>query len=105
MKTGLPVLGLAVILAAACSIPDLRHGERNVRLVDPTQTRHCQRLDTTQATLPVNAKPDNDPERLARLLADRARSSAYDIGGDTLVADGPIVEGSQMFIIYRCRSR
>lgn len=99
--------GLVVgTLTAGCSWVQLERGAEGVRLVQPSHALNCERLGTTTTSVRSRvAGVERDPDKVAAELADLARNSAWELNGDTIVADGPPRDGEQRFIIYRCRSR
>jgi hypothetical protein len=95
-----------LLLTSACQWVDLERGAEGVRLVEASHARTCERLGTTTTSVRDRiAGVERSREKVAQELADLARNSAWDLGGDTIVADGPPREGEQRFVIYRCRSR
>jgi len=106
MSRLLVVSAIAVVLVVGCSWVTLERGAEGVRLVPPSQALNCERLGTTTTSVKSRvAGVERSPEKVAAELADLARNSAWDLNGDTIVADGPLRDGEQRFIIYRCRSR
>lgn len=96
----------AAFLLSACSWVDLERGAEGVRLVEPSQALNCERLGTTTTSVKSRvAGVERSPSKVFAELADLARNSAWELNGDTIVADGPLRDGEQRFIIYRCRSR
>jgi hypothetical protein len=99
----LPLLAAAL---ASCSWVTLERGAEGVRLVEPPRAINCERLGTTTTSVRDRvAGIDRSADKVASELADLARNSAWEINGDTIVADGPVQDGQRRFIIYRCRSR
>ncbi len=101
------IAGAAVaLLTAGCSWVKLERGAEGVRLVEPSMVTNCERLGTTTTSVRERvAGVERSPGKVEAELADLARNSAWDMNGDTIVADGPVQDGEQRFIIYRCRSR
>jgi len=96
----------AAVLAAGCSWVELERGAEGVRLVEPSMITNCERLGTTTTSVRERvAGVERSPAKVEAELADLARNSAWDLNGDTIVADGPPRDGRQRFTIYRCRSR
>lgn len=99
------MIGTALLLAG-CNWVKLERGAEGVRLVSASQVLNCERLGTTTTSVKSRvAGVERNPEKVAAELADLARNSAWDMNGDTIVADGPVRDGEQRFVIYRCRSR
>lgn len=96
----------ALTLNAACTWVELERGAEGVRLVEPSHVLNCERLGTTTTSVKSRvAGVERSPDKVAAELADLARNSAWDLNGDTIVADGPVEDGERRFVIYRCRSR
>ncbi len=105
MRTTL-VTGLAILLMAGCNWVKLEHGADSVRLVEPSQVRNCERLGTTTTSVRSRvAGIERSSRKVSDELANLARNSAWEMSGDTIVADSPPGEGKQRFVVYRCRSR
>jgi len=106
MKKALIAGAAVALLAAGCSWVKLERGAEGVRLVKPSQALNCERLGTTTTSVRNRvAGIERSPDKVATELANLARNSAWDLNGDTIVADGPPQDGKQRFTIYRCRSR
>lgn len=106
MKIHILAATSAVLILASCTWVKLERGAEGVRLVERSQVLNCERLGTTTTSVRSRvAGVERDPDKVAAELADLARNSAWDINGDTIVADGPLRDGEQRFVIYRCRSR
>lgn len=104
MRTTL-VTGLAILLMTGCSWVKVEHGANSVRLVEASQVRDCERLGTTTTSVRSRvAGVERSSRKVSEELANLARNSAWEMGGDTIVADGPPDEGRQRFVVYRCRS-
>jgi hypothetical protein len=98
------LLLIASLTIAACTWVKTEPGAEAIPLVGMDAVTHCERLG--QATTSVRdrvAGVQRRPGKVEDELADLARNSALDIGGDTLVADGPVRDGQQRFLIFRCR--
>lgn len=100
------MIGAAALVLAGCTWVKLERGAEGVRLVEPSHVRNCERLGSTTTSVRSRvAGVERSPAKVEAELADLARNSAWDMNGDTIVADGPIEDGERRFIIYRCRSR
>ncbi|RFF32845.1 DUF4156 domain-containing protein [Wenzhouxiangella sediminis] len=106
MKIHVPAAVTAALILSSCTWVELERGAEGVRLVEPSHVLNCERLGTTTTSVKSRvAGVERDPDKVAAELADLARNSAWDMNGDTIVADGPARDGEQRFVIYRCRSR
>lgn len=106
MRTAIIASAVAASLLAGCTWVKLERGAEGVRLVEPSHVRNCERLGSTTTSVRNRvAGIERSPGKVEAELADLARNSAWDMNGDTIVADGPPREGEQRFTIYRCRSR
>ena len=97
---------LAVILMlCGCTWVKTDPGAEQVNLVSAAEARDCERIGRATASVRDRvAGVQRRAERVGDELADLARNSAVELGGDTIVADGPVTDGEQRFIIYRCRN-
>lgn len=106
MKYALIIFTAALSLTSGCSWVELDRGAESVRVVERSRATNCERLAMTTTSVRTRvAGVERSPEKVAAELADLARNSAWELDGDTIVADGPQREGKQRFIIYRCRKR
>jgi hypothetical protein len=106
MKKTLIAAAAAAAVTAGCTWVKLERGAEGVRLVEPSMVTNCERLGTTTTSVRDRvAGVERNAAKVRAELADLARNSAWDMTGDTIVADGPVREGEQRFIVYRCRSR
>jgi hypothetical protein len=88
---------------AGCTWVDLKPQGEKVRLLTPAEVKHCRHLGhvttTTAATIGIFARGTSTVrEELERL----ARNHAGGMGGDTVVATGPLADGEQSYDVYRC---
>ena len=99
----LSVLCLAVSLLAACTWVEPTKESSNVTLVKSFNVKACKKLTTTTATVAqkVGIIERND-ETFTEELITLAKNKAASLGGDSIVARGPAVDGSMTFDIYKC---
>lgn len=95
---------LGLLLVTGCTWVKPEPGSERVRIVTAEEAAGCQRIGTASASvrdrvLAVQRKPG----KVAAELDTLARGSALDLGGDTLVPAGPVVDGKRDYIVYRCR--
>jgi hypothetical protein len=97
------VLFLTVFLAGCANWVKLDEGAENIRLVSSAEVSRCDRIGQTTASVRERVGVyQRRPGRVEEELANLARNSALEIGGDTIVADGPVDDGRQRFLIYQC---
>jgi len=105
-KQGLKPLVLVLLGISAvggCTWVDAVPGASRVTLVMPQHVSQCQPLGTTTSQVKAQVGPIHRSEsKVEEELLTLARNSAVEIGGDTLVAEGPPNQGSQRFRIYKC---
>jgi hypothetical protein len=107
MHRGFLVSSLAVLIAIApvgCTWVALTPEAESVRVVPPEATAACERVGSTKARTKasVGIFPRSD-EKVAEELETLARNDAPELGGNTVVAEGPVdEEGVQRFGIYAC---
>ena len=94
---------LSVGLLAACALVELKPQGEKVRILAAQEVGRCKELGrvstNTAAKVGFIARPKGDvQEEVYRL----ARNNAADMGGDSVVALGPLIEGEQAFKVYRC---
>ena len=75
-----------------------------VRVAQPSAVENCRKVGATKArTQPTLGIFDRSNAKVAEELQTMARNDAPGLGGDTVVAEGPIsLEGVQDFGIYDC---
>lgn len=104
LKLMISVLLLAGLLSG-CTWVRTEPGAEQVRVADANAVRQCERLGQTTVSLRDRVGAvQRRPGRVADELTVLGRNSAVEIGGDTIVADGPVQDGQRRFIIYRCRT-
>jgi hypothetical protein len=98
------VFMLTVILAASgCTWVDPVPGASRVTLVMPQHVSQCQPLGSTTSQVKAQVGPVHRSEsKVQEELLTLAKNSAVEIGGDTLVAEGPPSQGTQRFRIFKC---
>jgi hypothetical protein len=91
------------LAASGCTWVDSVPGASRVTLVMPQHVSQCQPLGTTTSQVKAQVGPVHRSEsKVQEELLTLARNSAVEIGGDTLVAEGPPSQGTQRFRIYKC---
>jgi len=91
-------------MLAGCAWVDLEEQAVNVRVASLSQVEACKQLGRTSVSvLDSVAGISRSEEKMAGELETLARNSAVDMNGDTVVAVSKIIDGEQVFNVYRCR--
>lgn len=107
MKTRIACLTLGAAVAAStagCAWVDLKPQAEKVRTLAPQEVGRCKPVGRVTAnTLPkvlgfIARNKDTVQEEVRRL----ASNNAADMGADTIVPAGPLIDGEQSFNAYRC---
>jgi len=93
------------LLAGACTWVKLTAPGEGVHVGTLAEVNKCQRLGATHAkTSPKAWIFSRSAKKIDSELENLARNEAGDMGGDTIVAQGPTSsEGRRSFDVYRCR--
>lgn len=92
-----------VLFVCSCSWVKPEYGAEKVALVKLAHIQNCKKVgtvysNTTNRILGIHRSHKKVNDELLTL----AKNEALELGGDTLVALGPVVEGEQKFDAYRC---
>jgi len=88
---------------SACSWVALSPGADAVRVATAADVAQCKPRGSTTVNVLGKVGPiDRNPATVEGELAMLARNSALEIGGDTVVAAGPVEDGKRKFDVYRC---
>lgn len=103
MKLHHYVLFLTIICLPACTWVELTPAGSSVTLVKAFNVKSCKKVGTTTATVTnkvgvVARSEDKVTEELTTLAKNRAAT----MGGDSIVAQPPVVDGSMSFEVYKC---
>ena len=95
----------AALLGSACSWVDLTPSGQNVRVGTMAQTMHCEKLGATHAKTSTEVGIfSRSPKKIDEELEYLARNEAAEMGGNTIVAQGPTSsEGRRSFDVFRCQ--
>jgi hypothetical protein len=94
--------GLA-LAAGACTWVETRPGTENIVIAEPDQVVDCTRQGTTRASVRDRvAGVQRKPGKVAEEIETLARTSAMEMGGNSLVPVGPVRDGAREFIVYKC---
>jgi hypothetical protein len=90
-------------LTAGCTWVDLKPRGGKVRVLTVEEVGSCQELGRVSAVTAaqigfIARGRDTVQEEVYRL----ARNNAGDMGGDTIIPAGPLIDGEQPFKVYRC---
>jgi len=101
---GLPVTILTLVLLGGCTWVKPEPGSERIRIASADAVAACTRQGTTRASLRDRvASVQRKPGKVAEEIETLARASALEMGGDTLVPIGPVVNGAREFVVFRCR--
>ena len=94
---------VVALLSIACTWVKPLPGSAEVALVKPAHTQNCTKVgavyaNTTNRILGIHRSTKKVNDELLVL----AKKEAHTLGGDTLVALGPVIEGKQRFDAYQC---
>jgi hypothetical protein len=93
------------LLGSACTWVELTPSGQNVRVGTMAQAMHCERLGATHAKTSTRVGIfSRTPKKIDEELEFLARNEAADMGGNTIVAQGPTSsEGRRSFDVFRCQ--
>ncbi len=103
MKLQFYALSLAIVCLPACTWVEPTRESSEVTLVKDFNVKTCKKLGSTTAT--VKQKIGiiiRDEDTVLEELTTLAKNSAAKMGGDSVVAKEPMVDGVMSFDIYRC---
>ncbi len=96
-------IGLAILILSACTWVETNPELRKVRIVSAGEVIGCQRLgEANVATSATFGLFDRYTKSIDEELAALARSTAVELGGNTLVPLSEVVDGRQRFAVYDC---
>ena len=97
------LLVLLIGMLTACNLVKPTDASRDVRLATYDQVEQCKKLGKATVSvldkLGFMARSEEKIEEELRILAG---NSATEMGGDTIVAAGPVSEGERPFDVYHC---
>jgi hypothetical protein len=97
----IPLAGLAGL--GGCSWVSLTPSGERVRVLQPEEVGACERVGKTSATTKASVIGiGRSYLDIVEELENLARNAAEGMGGDTVVAEGPVVGGTRTFGVYRC---
>lgn len=104
MKLHQYALPLVIICLPACTWVEPTSESSEVTLVKSFNVKSCKKLGTTNATVTHKVGPvTRDADTVTEELITLAKNRAAKMGGDSIVAQQPAVDGSMSFDIYKCK--
>lgn len=102
------LLLIALVSLASCTWVKPKPGSEQIRVIPADQgaerVADCERLGTTRASVRDRvAGVQRKPGKVAEEIETLARTSAMEMGADTLVELGPVQGGAREFAVYRCK--
>ena len=99
-------ISLLTVLVSACTWVELNEEGEKVRVLSAAEVTKCTFVGNTTSTITEKIVGVKRHENAINYeLISLARNSAIKLDGDTVVADGPAVDGNQVFKVYRCVPR
>jgi len=96
-------LALGLFLGAACTWVKPTPAGESVRVATADAVAACERKGKVAVSLKSRvAGVERKPTKVANELATLARNEGALLGGDTVVAEGSVAEGRQVFGVYDC---
>jgi hypothetical protein len=97
------VAGAVALLGACTWVKTTPEGE-SVRVASAAEVTDCDRKGKVTVSLRSRvAGVERKPTKVAQELATLARNEGAGLGGDTVVAETHVSEGSQVFGVYDCK--
>lgn len=98
------IITAAITLSlSACSWVKVTTAGQAVRLVQTkNDVSSCKELGATTASVMDKFFIERSRDKVARELADLARNTAAEMGGDTIVPISVIEDGKRTFGVYKC---
>ncbi|MBT8440276.1 MAG: DUF4156 domain-containing protein [Gammaproteobacteria bacterium] len=88
---------------SACTWVEPTKEGKEVLLVKAFNVQTCQHIGSTTSTVKHAIGPvTRSEEKVTEELITLAKNHAAERGGDSIVAKGPLVNGSMSFDIFRC---
>ena len=98
-------ISLTLSLATGCSLVSLEPEAEDVRVVEQAEAFGCEELgDTKVKVLGKVWFAKRRASHIAEELDTLARNAGADLGGNAVVANGPIKDGVRSYRILRCPS-
>lgn len=102
MKKYLSIL-LFTFTLTACTWVELTPEGEKVRVLSQGEVQSCKKIGKTTVSLMSEiAGIERNKEKVKKELEALARNTAIDLKGDTVVPASEIIDGKQVFDVYRC---
>lgn len=96
---------LSIITLTACAWVDVTKEGKDVVVVKQFNVKDCARLGTSNVSLTQKVGIFSlDNKAATEELTAVAKNRAGELGGDSIVARGPVTDGKMSFDIYKCGS-
>jgi hypothetical protein len=96
-------LGIGLVGLGGCTWVKPTEAGKGVTLVPVANVTHCERLGATKSSVKHKiGSMDRNEEKVTEELVTLARNEAAEMGGDSIVAQGPAEDGEMRFDVYRC---
>jgi len=93
----------AASLVSSCAWVDLKPQAEKVRVLAAQEVGRCREIGRVSAVTAAKIGFISRPQETVQVEVRRlASNNAADMGGDTIVAAGPLIDGEQPFKVYRC---
>ena len=103
MKLNYYALCMTIICLPACTWIETTKEGSEVSLVKAFNVKDCLKLGTTNAIVTHKVGIiTRENEAVTEELLPVAKNRAAELGGDSIIAKGPVVEGKMSFDIYKC---
>ncbi|MBT8120110.1 MAG: DUF4156 domain-containing protein [Gammaproteobacteria bacterium] len=103
MKFHYYALSAAIAWLPGCTWVEPTKESSGVTLVKSYNVNNCKKLGSTNATVTQKVGPlTRDDDVVMEELITLAKNRAAKMGGDSIVAKEPAVDGSMSFDIYKC---
>jgi hypothetical protein len=103
MKLKSYALCLTVISLSACTWVEPTKESKDVTLVKAFNVKDCKQLSTTTTSVVQKVGIiTRDKDTVTEELITLAKNKAAALGGDSIVAQEPAVDGSMTFDVYKC---
>jgi hypothetical protein len=95
---------LSICLLPGCTwVKPTALGE-NVIIAETSDVADCTKVGTTTSYVKDNIGPmDRNENKVRKELTILAKNRAAEMSGDTIVAEGPVENGSLRFMVYQCQ--
>jgi len=98
------ILGALVMALTGCTWVKRPPGADRIVVATTAEAASCTRLGQVRSSVRDRvAGVQRRAEKVAEELETLARTSAMELGGDTLVPLGPVRGGAREYVVYRCR--